>query len=719
MSVPLCEVTKTGMSVDDGVEQPRSSMSLAETWAKRQWPTPPVGFIQSSDAVVVTSSVPADLGAVPSASAYDQGHVRFARDLMEQHAQMQMLVHEFVSQGMAFMQSHRQKLEQVTLKHRELAHQGTNTGHIPSTEKLHARTGDDVEHNPCPLASVVVKNDSASVCDFAHGELSVGDIGHTVSFRPHHNPPEKSQSTSKSGYESTESIQSKNSLSSSVSAVTSSIRVFRNIVSLRLPFTGRDSEVSRERHETRQAYHHMLSTLPESKSNVLSRTMSRVEEGARKLHNKRRATWRGRLRLCLRSTCFQIFISAAILVQGSIIAASSNAAATLAYQKWDGESRFTIEATEHLLQQLQTMDMCITAIFFVELASRLLCDGSLFFISKDWKWNVLDFILVLSAVIELALFASTAVVDVSFFRLLRILRAFRTLRLFRMFRVLSGLRLMVDAIFSSLLPLIWTSLFLAILIFVFAVMLQFGVTNHLLTATANESLLVEQLRTHFENLAHTMLTLFMSIAGGLSWAEVVSLLLEFERPWFGLLFVVYIGVMFIFVLNIITGVLVNNVVESARQESEQEQERKSRYLRDIRGLWRQMDENNQGFLTRQEFNKALTTPHIQEQFERLNAELTDCATFFESLDHDGDGTVELEEFVVGLMRVTFKSNMVDSQTLLRENRKAKRQASKLAHDTQTHLLNISRVLTEIEKDQRSFFGMILAGDHLNGVDCPE
>lgn len=168
MSVPLCEVTKTGMSVDDGVEQPRSSMSLAETWAKRQWPTPPVGFIQSSDAVVVTSSVPADLGAVPSASAYDQGHVRFARDLMEQHAQMQMLVHEFVSQGMAFMQSHRQKLEQVTLKHRELAHQGTNTGHIPSTEKLHARTGDDVEHNPCPLASVVVKNDSASVCELSH-----------------------------------------------------------------------------------------------------------------------------------------------------------------------------------------------------------------------------------------------------------------------------------------------------------------------------------------------------------------------------------------------------------------------------------------------------------------------------------------------------------------------------------------------------------------------
>ena len=47
--------------------------------------------------------------------------------------------------------------------------------------------------------------------------------------------------------------------------------------------------------------------------------------------------------------------------------------------------------------------------------------------------------------------------------------------------------------------------------------------------------------------------------------------------------------MFILVLNIITGVLVNNVVESARHEKEMQKEQRTKFLQEVRELWNQMD----------------------------------------------------------------------------------------------------------------------------------
>lgn len=458
--------------------------------------------------------------------------------------------------------------------------------------------------------------------------------------------------------------------------------------------------LSRERSETKHAYHHMMETLPTTVVDPFSKAMGRITFNARQRQQETHHTALGRLRRCLQSSMWQGLISVVILVQGAVIAAMSNASAMLAFQNWDGKSMGTIEATEYVIEQLSYVDVGVTCIFSVELVARLLCESSLFFIGTDWKWNLLDLVLVVSAAMELLVIVSISIVDVSFFRILRILRAFRTLRIFRMFRMFGGLRLMVDAIFTSMLPLIWTSIFLAILIFVFAVLFQLAVTNRLTGASLNDDLFIESLRPHFENLALTMLTLFMSITSGISWWEIVQLLLEIERPWYGLLFVAYISVMFIFVLNIITGVLVNNVVESARDEKEAEKEQRSIYLTELRQLWKEIDTEDTGTLGREAFQEALNSPNVQEKFERLNVDLTDCAAFFESLDEDGDGNVELEEFVVGLMRAAFKSNMVDAHTLLRENRKAKRQASKLARDTQEHLSQIRRVLTQISTDQQ-------------------
>uniref|UniRef100_A0A7S1AV62 EF-hand domain-containing protein n=1 Tax=Noctiluca scintillans TaxID=2966 RepID=A0A7S1AV62_NOCSC len=170
-----------------------------------------------------------------------------------------------------------------------------------------------------------------------------------------------------------------------------------------------------------------------------------------------------------------------------------------------------------------------------------------------------------------------------------------------------------------------------------------------------------------------------------------------------MLFVAYIAVMFIFALNIITGVLVNNVVETARDEKEMQREQRNRCLKDIRTLWQLMDPSQRGSLTRDQFHQALTLPLVQAGFDRLNLDLSDVSAFYDSLDADCDGIVEVEEFVVGLMQSHFKSNMVDAQTLLREHRKAKHHAAILARRTQDHLWHINRKMDRVTNQQQDLY----------------
>ena len=59
-----------------------------------------------------------------------------------------------------------------------------------------------------------------------------------------------------------------------------------------------------------------------------------------------------------------------------------------------------------------------------------------------------------------------------------------------------------------------------------------------------------------------------------------------------------------------------------------------------------------------------------------------------------------------MVRSCFKSNMVDSQTLLREHRKAKRAAARLARETEDHLSHIDRHSGWVAEDQQQLFRLV-------------
>lgn len=124
------------------------------------------------------------------------------------------------------------------------------------------------------------------------------------------------------------------------------------------------------------------------------------------------------------------------------------------------------------------------------------------------------------------------------FRIIRITRVVRTVRIMRLFRFVMALRTMITSIASTLKSLFWATVLLTLIIYVFAVLFAQSVNDFDCSSLQDR----ERLACHryFVDLPTTMLSLFMSIAGGVSWEEVIGPLGEISPAWSGM-FLIYIG----------------------------------------------------------------------------------------------------------------------------------------------------------------------------------
>merc|ERR1712136_112590 len=125
----------------------------------------------------------------------------------------------------------------------------------------------------------------------------------------------------------------------------------------------------------------------------------------------------------------------------------------------------------------------------------------------------------------------------------------------------------------------------------------------------------------------TLLTLFMSISGGVSWEVLVSALMKIHAA-FGFLFVVFIACMQFAALNIIAGIFVNDAIEMAQRDRhivlQAESTRNKSLVCDLKKLFLGSDTDQSGTLTFEEFMKAFQNPAVQARFRFLGVELTDA-----------------------------------------------------------------------------------------------
>ncbi|CAE7604158.1 scn4ab [Symbiodinium sp. CCMP2456] len=230
-----------------------------------------------------------------------------------------------------------------------------------------------------------------------------------------------------------------------------------------------------------------------------------------------------------------------------------------------------------------TVNAIIVLIFVLEVFLKCLAYGlHEFWCGADSKWNIFDSCIIAVSVVDtnvdiwaqMMAHSMATSTHLRLMRSLRLARALRGVRVVRLFRYVSALRTLVLCIVSTMASLVWTLVLLVLIFYTFGVILTQLVTDHCRDATVLNSGDLNavpscdaSLARYWQSVPHSMLTLFMSISGGVSWEDALRPL-EAVSPLAAGLMVCYIVLTVLAVLNVVTGVFCNTAIESAHADKD-------------------------------------------------------------------------------------------------------------------------------------------------------
>lgn len=296
-----------------------------------------------------------------------------------------------------------------------------------------------------------------------------------------------------------------------------------------------------------------------------------------------------------------------------------------------------------------------TICFVVELVLRIVAAKGLPFLFNDSKWwNRFDlFVVGLSILDDFTrglMWASG-------------LRVIRVVRIFRIARFLHDLRMMITSIANSMSSLLWAITLLILILFQFALMFTAAVDDFLRNQKESEQR--QMLEDSFGNLLKSMSTLYQTITGGRSWYEFVNALeevdLHYDTRFYEIAFYAFTAFAVLGVLNVVTGIFVQGSLAkvSAEKEAmiEEEMTKKRAFVRGIEELFMEIDADDSGCITVEEFEDCVQDEQMLTYFNAHNIDVVEVASLFTMMDVDGSGEVEIDEFVDGCVKlqVTAKS----------------------------------------------------------------
>ncbi|CAJ1420922.1 unnamed protein product [Effrenium voratum] len=167
-----------------------------------------------------------------------------------------------------------------------------------------------------------------------------------------------------------------------------------------------------------------------------------------------------------------------------------------------------------------------------------------------------------------------------------------------------ALRTLTQSILYTLKSLIWALVLLTLIVYVFGILFAQAVNDHItdpaLPPLSDQALAMSEI--YFGNLWLAMLSLFMSIAGGVSWEQVLVPLQAISWIWV-MVFLFYISFTYFAVLNVVTGVFCQSAIDSAQSDHDAVLQsilaNKQAHIEKIRYLFNEIDAEDTGVITYQ------------------------------------------------------------------------------------------------------------------------
>jgi len=333
--------------------------------------------------------------------------------------------------------------------------------------------------------------------------------------------------------------------------------------------------------------------------------------------------------------------------------------------------------------------------FLLEVLVNLYAQKKEFFVGSDWHWNLFDVLVVTTALImQIYEFASIA-----FLRVVRLLRLGKMLRAFRVFKFLRGIRSMLISIAGSLVHLFSAMLLMCIFIYTVSLVIMqsiasetkpgrllegVGATNprDLTTFSSfeNGDTHVQKVYMLYGGIGRTMMTLFMTISGGLEWRSAAEPMVQLG--WFyAALWTCYICFMIFGMLNVLTGIFVDAAFQAMMSDRDNiiqtQLEEKKSMINLIRGVFEQSDSDNSGQVSMEEFQLLMKNHEMAAYLSAIGIDSSEAQGLFRLLDDDGSGSVSIDEFVTGFLRLKGSAKSVDMVMLLYENRKISKKLNRI------------------------------------------
>jgi voltage-gated sodium channel len=319
---------------------------------------------------------------------------------------------------------------------------------------------------------------------------------------------------------------------------------------------------------------------------------------------------------------------------------------------------------------LRTLQTASTMWFVFEVLLRMVAYRMNYFMSKDWQWNMFDLIAVASAFLERLLqYSAVGSPNFAAVRVIRIMRLVRVVKCVRAMKFFSELRMMVFSSLKSVKPFFWALCLLSIVLFVFAIIVTQAVTAYRMNnPEMDHTALVE----YFGTLYRSVITLFQSVSGGVSWRDVSEALVELHWT-FAIWMSIYVAFTVFAILNIVTGIFVNGAMQSAHEDQDvsiaEAMNNEGAFAQEALRVFQEADANKTGYITLQDLEEHMKDSRVRAYLHHLGLDFTEARGLFQLLDIGDTGRVYAKEFVLGCQQLRGSARNLDVATLLYQNKR--------------------------------------------------
>lgn len=368
----------------------------------------------------------------------------------------------------------------------------------------------------------------------------------------------------------------------------------------------------------------------------------------------------GYLNSLVTSKFFEHFSSLSICLNAAVVAYTS-----------DWEMRNTdIDPPGFML----IVEIFMLVLYITEVILRLCNHRRYFFLNNDKAWNCFDLVIIALSSVDLFFVFFKALPDdehegggknYSYMRLFRLLKLVKVLRTFRVMRVFRDLGNIIDSFLKSVVALFWSLVMLAFILYVFALIFLQGLTGYLQMDWSGDPLEEENIRLLFGDLSSSMLSLYMSMTGGMDW-RIPYKVVNYAGVFYSTLFLLFTFLILFAVFNILTGVFVEKAVVAAqptREEFIQEQHRKTEEtMKEFRHMCHLLDQNQTGTISREEVSKAMEHELMTSYMAAIGLEVRDKTEFFDMVGIDEE-EVDINRFVDSCMALRGMATTMDMRHL--------------------------------------------------------